>query len=144
MRRFCCDRCTSRVTPSFRSSYLRLCGDDPALFSGRFCDLVNSITEEAWKGPEEGDCDNETLEVTPPIQTRTVRSRPRFEDVYRTDTRDPADFSCCSSLQYDYEYDEHGERVVLGKGTFGVVYAGRDLSNQVRLAIKEIPERDSR
>uniref|UniRef100_A0A672IRV7 mitogen-activated protein kinase kinase kinase n=1 Tax=Salarias fasciatus TaxID=181472 RepID=A0A672IRV7_SALFA len=48
------------------------------------------------------------------------------------------------SLQYDYEYDEHGERVVLGKGTFGVVYAGRDLSNQVRLAIKEIPERDSR
>uniref|UniRef100_A0A672RN72 mitogen-activated protein kinase kinase kinase n=1 Tax=Sinocyclocheilus grahami TaxID=75366 RepID=A0A672RN72_SINGR len=47
-------------------------------------------------------------------------------------------------LQYDYEYAEHGERVVLGKGTFGVVYAGRDLSNQVRLAIKEIPERDSR
>uniref|UniRef100_A0AAY4CS63 mitogen-activated protein kinase kinase kinase n=1 Tax=Denticeps clupeoides TaxID=299321 RepID=A0AAY4CS63_9TELE len=45
---------------------------------------------------------------------------------------------------YDYEYDEHGEKVVLGKGTFGVVYAGRDLSNQVRLAIKEIPERDSR
>uniref|UniRef100_A0A3Q3BIP3 mitogen-activated protein kinase kinase kinase n=1 Tax=Kryptolebias marmoratus TaxID=37003 RepID=A0A3Q3BIP3_KRYMA len=47
-------------------------------------------------------------------------------------------------LQYDYEYDEHGEKVILGKGTFGVVYAGRDLSNQVRLAIKEIPERDSR
>uniref|UniRef100_A0A3Q4GKK3 mitogen-activated protein kinase kinase kinase n=1 Tax=Neolamprologus brichardi TaxID=32507 RepID=A0A3Q4GKK3_NEOBR len=73
----------------------------------RFCDLVNSITEEAWKCPEEGECDSDTLE-------------------------------------YDYEYDEHGERVVLGKGTFGVVYAGRDLSNQVRLAIKEIPERDSR
>ncbi|XP_032399613.1 mitogen-activated protein kinase kinase kinase 5 isoform X2 [Etheostoma spectabile] len=73
----------------------------------RFCDLVNSIAEEAWKGPEEGDCDSDALE-------------------------------------YDYEYDEHGERVVLGKGTFGVVYAGRDLSNQVRLAIKEIPERDSR
>ncbi|KAF7662618.1 hypothetical protein LDENG_00229040 [Lucifuga dentata] len=73
----------------------------------RFCNLVNSITEEAWKGPEEGDCDTDALE-------------------------------------YDYEYDEHGERVVLGKGTFGVVYAGRDLSNQVRLAIKEIPERDSR
>ncbi|KAJ0061031.1 hypothetical protein NL108_004745, partial [Boleophthalmus pectinirostris] len=73
----------------------------------RFCDLVNSITEEAWRGPEEGDCDGDALE-------------------------------------YDYEYDEHGERLVLGKGTFGVVYAGRDLSNQVRLAIKEIPERDSR
>ncbi|XP_019746267.1 mitogen-activated protein kinase kinase kinase 5 isoform X2 [Hippocampus comes] len=73
----------------------------------RFCDLVNSITEEAWRGPDEGDCDTDALE-------------------------------------YDYEYDEHGERVILGKGTFGVVYAGRDLSNQVRLAIKEIPERDSR
>ncbi|XP_062323858.1 mitogen-activated protein kinase kinase kinase 5 isoform X1 [Osmerus eperlanus] len=73
----------------------------------RFCDLVNSLTEEAWRGPEEGDCDTDALE-------------------------------------YDYEYDEHGERVILGKGTFGVVYAGRDLSNQVRLAIKEIPERDSR
>lgn len=48
------------------------------------------------------------------------------------------------TLQYDYEYDENGERVILGKGTYGVVYAGRDLSNQVRIAIKEIPERDSR
>ncbi|EQB78742.1 mitogen-activated protein kinase kinase kinase 5 [Camelus ferus] len=46
--------------------------------------------------------------------------------------------------KYDYEYDENGDRVVLGKGTYGIVYAGRDLSNQVRIAIKEIPERDSR
>ncbi|XP_049335377.1 mitogen-activated protein kinase kinase kinase 5 isoform X1 [Astyanax mexicanus] len=73
----------------------------------RFCELVNSLTEETWRGPDEAECDSEALE-------------------------------------YDYEHDEHGERVVLGKGTFGVVYAGRDLSNQVRLAIKEIPERDSR
>ncbi|KAM6370920.1 LOW QUALITY PROTEIN: mitogen-activated protein kinase kinase kinase 6 [Pluvialis apricaria] len=47
-------------------------------------------------------------------------------------------------LEYRYEYSEAGERVVLGRGTFGVVYAGRCLSNQVRIAIKEIPERDSR
>lgn len=47
-------------------------------------------------------------------------------------------------LQYEYDYDENGDRVVLGKGTYGIVYAGRDLSNQVRIAIKEIPERDSR
>ncbi|XP_026863860.2 mitogen-activated protein kinase kinase kinase 15 isoform X2 [Electrophorus electricus] len=48
------------------------------------------------------------------------------------------------TLEYEYDYDENGDRVVLGRGTYGVVYAGRDLSNQVRIAIKEIPERDSR
>uniref|UniRef100_A0A8D0BB90 mitogen-activated protein kinase kinase kinase n=1 Tax=Salvator merianae TaxID=96440 RepID=A0A8D0BB90_SALMN len=55
-------------------------------------------------------------------------------------------YSCSSleDLEYDYEYTEAGDRVILGKGTYGVVYAGRDLSNQVRIAIKEIPERDSR
>nr|XP_020445845.1 mitogen-activated protein kinase kinase kinase 5-like isoform X2 [Monopterus albus] len=46
-------------------------------------------------------------------------------------------------LEYIYETNENGEKVVLGKGTYGVVYAGRDLSNQVRIAIKEIPEKDS-
>ncbi|KAB5586332.1 hypothetical protein PHYPO_G00000380 [Pangasianodon hypophthalmus] len=46
-------------------------------------------------------------------------------------------------LEYMYETGENGEKVVLGKGTYGVVYAGRDLSNQVRIAIKEIPEKDS-
>uniref|UniRef100_A0A8C1QC30 mitogen-activated protein kinase kinase kinase n=1 Tax=Cyprinus carpio TaxID=7962 RepID=A0A8C1QC30_CYPCA len=46
-------------------------------------------------------------------------------------------------LEYIYERNENGDKVVLGKGTYGVVYAGRDLSNQVRIAIKEIPEKDS-
>lgn len=46
-------------------------------------------------------------------------------------------------LQYIYESNENGDKVILGKGTYGVVYAGRDLSNQVRIAIKEIPEKDS-
>ncbi|KAK2909977.1 hypothetical protein Q8A73_007692 [Channa argus] len=45
--------------------------------------------------------------------------------------------------EYIYENTENGDKVVLGKGTYGVVYAGRDLSNQVRIAIKEIPEKDS-
>ncbi|XP_016337525.1 mitogen-activated protein kinase kinase kinase 15-like isoform X3 [Sinocyclocheilus anshuiensis] len=48
------------------------------------------------------------------------------------------------TLEYEYDCNENGDRVVLGRGTYGVVYAGRDLSNQVRIAIKEIPERDSR
>ncbi|KAA8591771.1 hypothetical protein FQN60_017145, partial [Etheostoma spectabile] len=46
-------------------------------------------------------------------------------------------------LEYICETNENGDKVILGKGTYGVVYAGRDLSNQVRIAIKEIPERDS-
>ncbi|XP_049631112.1 mitogen-activated protein kinase kinase kinase 6 [Suncus etruscus] len=47
-------------------------------------------------------------------------------------------------LEFDYEYTESGERLVLGKGTYGVVYAGRERHTRVRIAIKEIPERDSR
>ncbi|XP_033278354.1 mitogen-activated protein kinase kinase kinase 6 isoform X3 [Orcinus orca] len=47
-------------------------------------------------------------------------------------------------LEFDYEYTESGERLVLGKGTYGVVYAGRDRRTRMRIAIKEIPERDSR
>ncbi|XP_053736714.1 mitogen-activated protein kinase kinase kinase 5 [Synchiropus splendidus] len=46
-------------------------------------------------------------------------------------------------LEFIYETNENGNKVILGKGTYGVVYAGRDLSNQVRIAIKEIPEKDS-
>ncbi|XP_051034849.1 mitogen-activated protein kinase kinase kinase 15 [Phodopus roborovskii] len=48
------------------------------------------------------------------------------------------------TLEYEYDHDENGERIILGKGSYGIVYAGRDLSNQVRIAIKEIPERDIR
>uniref|UniRef100_A0A669D0N0 mitogen-activated protein kinase kinase kinase n=1 Tax=Oreochromis niloticus TaxID=8128 RepID=A0A669D0N0_ORENI len=47
------------------------------------------------------------------------------------------------AVMYIYETNENGDKVILGKGTYGVVYAGRDLSNQVRIAIKEIPEKDS-
>nr|XP_020489151.1 mitogen-activated protein kinase kinase kinase 5-like [Labrus bergylta] len=46
-------------------------------------------------------------------------------------------------LEYIYETNDNRDKVVLGKGTYGVVYAGRDVSNQVRIAIKEIPEKDS-
>ncbi|KAK7158001.1 hypothetical protein R3I93_009256 [Phoxinus phoxinus] len=46
-------------------------------------------------------------------------------------------------LEYVYELYENKDKVVLGKGTYGVVYAGRVLNNHVRIAIKEIPEKDS-
>ena len=103
--------------------------------TGRFCDQIQSLLAEQAAGGEE------VPSPTQPILEVRWGHRVTWGDTRRRVAQAATPHLC---LQYSYEYSEAGKRVVLGRGTYGVVYAGRCLSNQVRIAIKEIPERDSR
>ncbi|KAI6239936.1 Mitogen-activated protein kinase kinase kinase [Aphelenchoides fujianensis] len=43
-----------------------------------------------------------------------------------------------SNLAFEYELDNNNERVVLGAGTYGIVYSARDLTTQRSIVVKEI------
>lgn len=48
-----------------------------------------------------------------------------------------------TQLEYEYELDENGHKVLLGKGTYGAVYSARDVRRQTMLAVKEIHIRNN-
>ena len=42
------------------------------------------------------------------------------------------------TIQYEYEVDSNGDRVVLGKGSFEAVYSAIDLVTKRKMAVKEL------
>lgn len=76
----------------------------------------------------------------------SVQCRQRFYDLVLEMTVDQEVFVDLSVdtnqiQEYEYEFDDQNRRIILGKGTYGTVYAARDLNTQVRIAIKEVPEK---
>lgn len=76
----------------------------------------------------------------------SVHCRQRFYSLVREMTADQEVFVDLSVdtnqiQEYEYDLDDQGRRIVLGKGTYGVVYAARDLNTHVRIAVKEVPEK---
>ncbi|XP_055676600.1 mitogen-activated protein kinase kinase kinase 15 isoform X2 [Lutzomyia longipalpis] len=77
----------------------------------------------------------------------SVPCRQRFYNMVLEMTADQEVFVDLSldtdQIKYEYDLDDQNKRIQLGRGTYGVVYAARDLNTQVRIAIKEVPEKFS-
>lgn len=70
--------------------------------------------------------------------------RARFHHLVLSITRDRSiDISANNKterkINFVYEFDKDNNKIMLGRGSKGVVYAARDLDTQMQIAVKEVP-----
>lgn len=74
--------------------------------------------------------------------TESIRSRFHYLVLSITSDRSidiSANYKAERKINFVYELDKDNNKIILGRGSKGIVYAARDLDTQMQIAVKEVP-----